>query len=73
MIGADGNFVAEVDLAAVTTGRPWNWYFIMVSVNGADSVNIIVPYDSTETEAIADGRTFSFIDWEGGNTAIQYQ
>ncbi len=69
----DGTFRVEVDLSKVTTGRPWNWYFIMVSVNGADATNIIVTYDSTSTTQTEDGRTFSFIDWEGGNTAVQYQ
>ena len=67
----NGSFVAEVDLASVTEGRPWNWYFIMVSVNGADYANIIVSYDAAETEVVGN-RTFSFIDWQGGNTAVQY-
>ena len=67
-----GSFVAEVDLASVTEGRPWNWYFIMVSVNGADYANIIIPYDAADTEVVGN-RTFSFIDWQGGNTAVQYQ
>ena len=67
-----GSFVAEVDLASVTEGRPWNWYFIMVSVNGADYANVIVSYDAADTEVVGN-RTFSFIDWQGGNTAVQYQ
>ena len=72
VINSDGTFVAQVDLASVTEGRPWNWYFIMVSVNGADYTNIIVPYDAADSEVVGN-RTFSFIDWQGGNTAIQYQ
>ena len=72
VINSDGTFVAQVDLASVTEGRPWNWYFIMVSVNGTDYTNIVVPYDAADSEVVGD-RTFSFIDWQGGNTAIQYQ
>ena len=70
---ANGGFRVEIDLSKVTTGRPWNWYFIMVSVNGSDATNIVVPYDAASTMQIDDGRTFSFIDWQGGNTAVQYQ
>ena len=72
LISNEGSFVAEIDLAFVTEGRPWNWYFIMVSVNGADYAKIIVPYDAADSEVVGD-RTFSFIDWEGGDTAVQYQ
>ncbi len=72
VISTDGSFVAEVDLAAVTAGRGGNWYFIMVSVNGSDYSNIVIPYNSADSETLSDGRVFTFIDWEGGNTAVKY-